>query len=123
MITFIKNIFYRFNKKKHTEKPLEDNSLTILVNSKDPYLYMAITNIDNDQVENFAKMLYDLNSGLYTSSIMNILSQLSSKDKDIAKFVSCVITQWLFLIESNKNKDTKPLVKPTEFIRGISKNE
>jgi hypothetical protein len=123
MLTFIKNIFYNFNKKKHIEKSLEDNALTILVNSKDPYLHIAITNIDNDQIQNFAKMLYDLNSGLYTTSIINILTQLSYRDKDIAKFLSCVIAEWSFLIESNKNQVAEPLIKPTRFIGGVSKNE
>jgi hypothetical protein len=123
MLTFIKNICYRFNKKNHIEKPLDDNALTILVNSKEPYLHIAITNINNDQIQNFAKMLYELNNGLYAPVIMQILVGLSYKDKDISEFISKVINEWSFLIEQNKNKTTEPLIKPTKFIGGISKNE
>jgi hypothetical protein len=117
MFTFVKNILYRPNKKNHKENPLEDNALTILVNSKEPYLHISITNTNSDQIENFAKMLYELNSGLYAPSIMSILTQLSSRDKNIAEFVSGVISRWSFLIESNQNKSTEPLIKPTGFIR------
>jgi hypothetical protein len=122
MLAFIKNIFSEF-KKKDKDKISEDNALTILVNSKEPYIHIIIKNTNDDQVKHFAKALYELNSGLYVSFMVNILTKLSYRDKDISDFVSKVMSEWSFLIEYNQNKNNKePLIKPTKFIGGI-KNE
>lgn len=117
MLNIIRKLFQK-NKEVEKSNDSETNSVTILVDSKEPYIHMSITNIDNSQIENFARMLYELNNGLYAHYFMNILMQLSLKDKDMNLFTAGIIKEWSILVGQTASPLKKePLIKPTNFNR------
>jgi hypothetical protein len=106
---------------KENQKKSEDisNALTILLdNNKEPYIHIAIADTSSQQSENFANMLYQLNKGSYVSYMANILILLSEKNPEMKVFVTDVMHHWSFLL--NSGKQDEPLIKPTNFIKGMN---
>jgi hypothetical protein len=127
MIEFFKNIFRSHNTSlshEAKEQTSENtNALTILLgDDNEPYIHVAITDVDDDKAILFAKMLYELNTGKYITSIVNILNELSSRDDKIKTFVHKLIINWRLHEQLDKEQSViydEPLVRPSDFFKGL----
>jgi len=130
MIEFIKNIFrsrptyVSKEQKEEKENTAENtNAFTILLgDDNEPYIHVAITDIDYDKAVFFAKMLYELNTGRYATSIINILNDLSNRDDEIKLFVHKLMISWRLYEQLEKEQSLicdEPLVRPSDFFKGL----
>lgn len=123
----IKKLFPTPNIETKEEKPkLDSNAITIILDSNnEPYIHIAITELDIEKAVCFGKMLSDLNCGYYSSSITNILFQLAKNDDSISLFVGNALSSWSLqnkINSINTTENNDPIIKPTDFIKSI-KNE
>jgi len=113
-----------FNKpKEKTSNPANGLSVILGSESSEPYVYMFVENLDKNEPEKFANMLFSLSNGLYAESLFNTLQELAKENEDINLFVAKVIAR-LLAINENLSKNiaptediNKPLIKPTNFMR------
>jgi hypothetical protein len=133
MLNFIKNIFYNSKTKNIQGSDIDDdldktNAITILVGANnEPHIHVAVTDLDDEKAIYFARLLFDLNGGKYSSSIVNILTQLSKEDDSIRSFVSKTMSHWSLYIELDKEKHLfnleDPIIKPTNFFKGLRNDQ
>lgn len=127
----IKKILNKFISKKNTEDPLEEtknkidntNAVTfILDDNNEPYIHISITDLNYDKTAHFAKMLFEMNSGAYATSIIDILMELSKQDDSIRIFIAKVIAAWSLYGDLNKQgqlSEGEPVINPTDFMKGF----
>lgn len=106
-----------------------NNRMVISLNPKrggEPFIKIIVGETSDDSAKQFAEMLFNVNSGLYYGSIVDLLISMSKEDDEINRFMKSAMVYWSHLIqESNdsnydrldkiKWSDDKPLIKPTEF--------
>lgn len=126
-----KKILNKLIPKKDIQNPPEEtknktentNAVTfILDDNNEPYIHISITDLNYDKAVHFAKMLFEMNSGLYASSIIDILMQLSKQDDSIRIFVAKIIAGWSLYGDINKeptHSENEPIIKPTDFVKGL----
>ena len=115
---------FNFFKKKKLE--LEDNSVVNIHFKVDPFNEVDVT-IDWVSDEEtiaviLATLLYNINNGNYSDSIINILSESMQKDKKSEKFITQTLFNLKTITKLHEAKDI-PLVKPSDFSYSINKNE
>ena len=127
----IKKILNKFISKQNTEDSLEEtknkidntNAVTfILDNNNEPYIHVSITDLNYDKATHFAKMLFEMNSGAYVTSIIDILMELSKQDDSIKIFIAKVIAAWSLYGDLNKQgqlSEGEPVINPTDFMKGL----
>lgn len=125
--TIFKKLFFSSNTKTELadNKSIEDaNAITIILDSNnEPYIHIAITELDIDKAINFGKTLSDLNHGYYVTSITNLLLQLAKEDNSMHLFIKNVLSSWSLQNKINSSvKNNEPIIRPTDFIKSL-KNE
>lgn len=120
----IKNLFKFISFKNKTTS---DNSISFIANAHkdiEPSIKISIGDTSDDACKKFTEILFNLNSGQYYKSIIDLLNDVGQKDNKIYKFVETSILYWSYLlntkyIEYKKNniisKTNKPLIMPTDF--------
>lgn len=109
------------NAKEISNSDSEHNYIKFLIdrNTKEPYIKMSIKNLTEEDAKLYGELLFDINAGLYQSSIINILVDFSKEDTEIHKFVISTINNWhkLSSIENEKicNADKKPWLKKPQI--------
>lgn len=127
MINKILNSFLHKKKEESTSryenKTYDTNGITfILDENNEPYIHISVTNLDDNKAVFFARMLFEINTGIYAESILDILQKLAQQDDSIKLFVSKVVASWGLYNElqnNNTNQQTEPMVKPTDFVKGL----
>lgn len=129
MRKIIDNIKTWFVKEKNNDIENADseyNYIKFLIDkeTKEPYIKMSIKNLTEDDAKLYGELLFDINGGMYQSSIINILVDFSKEDEQIHKFVMNTIINW-HALSSARNEticqtETKPWLKnpqisPLEF--------
>lgn len=125
----ILNTIKQFLKKEeiateHTQDQF--NYITFLVDkeTKEPYIKINIQDLSNEDAKVYGEMLFDINSGLYQSSILDILVDFAKQDDKINKFIMDTIMSWHSLCSIKQEPDDtniqkpwlkKPQISPIEF--------
>ena len=119
MINYIKNIFSRTkqNNTLNEEDISYENKIVFWIDANgQEYIKIYIKNTEPNLANKFAKMLYDINMGIFTGDIVNILQNMSKQDVDIASYVLSVVTQWKLLYSNNSLvQNNEPYIRPTSF--------
>lgn len=120
MRKIIDNIKTWLGKEKHNDIENADseyNYIKFLIDkdTKEPYIKMSIKNLTEEDAKLYGELLFDINGGLYQSSMINILVDFSKEDEQIHKFVMNTIINWHTLSsarnETISNTETKPWLK------------
>jgi hypothetical protein len=123
--------------KSSVEPGAERNYILITfdkTNKYEPYIKLNITDLSQEACDAYAETLYDLHSGRYYQSFINLLLNMSKQDNKIYKFVESAIVYWGYLIKKTsvdldshpnvfshsavgrgEQNNNKPLVAPTDF--------
>lgn len=113
MFKKIKNLFS--NKKSTTHKTMNIVSV-ILTDNNDPYIHISIEDTRPESAIQLAKTLYDLNGGLYSDAIINILLSIGKESNTSKLFITQVMMHWSEGLKRS-NDLQEPLVKPTDFLK------
>lgn len=114
--------------KKPTENSSDDdnNKLIISLNpdhNNEPFIKIIISDTTDSCSKKFGEMLFNINSGLYYKSIVDLLTNMSKEDAEIKKFVELSMIYWASLVKDEarisgnlkwENQD-KPLIQPMDF--------
>lgn len=122
MFSNIKEIFFKNNNNKEEHKKIKDdvNSITILLDSNnEPYIHIAISDLDPGKAIHFGKILSELNSGYYVSTMTDILLKLSKEDETIKFFIGKILSSWSLYNQLHSSFDNDPIIKPTDFVKSI----
>ena len=117
-----------FNKIFNTKQDKQDkqensNGLAVLLQNDEqqPYVYMFVDNLSDQDAIKFANMLFSLSNGLYAETLYQNLQNLAKEGAETASFVNKVITQLLLINEyaskEQKTVTNEPVVKPTNFMK------
>jgi hypothetical protein len=124
MFNFLKSLFDRFYTKKEDSIPKDPNNLLII--SVDNYgqirVKITINNTDNNAGKKFGEMLFLLNEGYCTQSILDIFDDIVESEASYGKFLRDVIDRWSSKITESEKLETdqsdKPIISPTFFYKG-----
>lgn len=124
-MNFIKQLL-GWKSKQNNEDPI-DNKIVFCLNpekNNEPFIKIIISDTSKESCYKFGEMLFAINSGLYHTSIAQLLMNMGKEDKEIKNFVETSIMHWADLIKDSedkniknskwKNKD-KPLIMPMDF--------
>lgn len=124
MKPIIENLISLFKTKESKEvanADSEHNYIKFLIDkeTKEPYIKMSIKNLSEEDAQLYGELLFDINAGLYQSSIIDILVDFSKEDEKIHKFVMKTIVDWHHLSSAKNemvsNKDIKPWLKKPQI--------
>jgi hypothetical protein len=119
----ILNIFK--HKKKDTPS---ENSISFILDKEDnvkiKLLFELNSFLDADRMSQF---LYELNSGLLSQSIIDLMLDLGKENSNYQPFIKNTIMLWLQKITENTNSinidnQNAPIVKPSNFTTHSSTN-
>lgn len=119
----IKNIFSKKIKTQNTiPQPISGNSITFFIDlekDSEPNVKIVITDTSNEACKKFSELLFDLHSGEYHKSTLDLLLNMGKQDDEIKKFAQTTILFWSYLLKTNNivgyDKKSKPLIMPTDF--------
>jgi|9_EtaG_2_1085328.scaffolds.fasta_scaffold70070_2 hypothetical protein len=115
---------FNFFKKRNLE--LEDQSVATVTFKVDPFNEVDVTIdwiSDEDSIGvMLATLLYNINNGNYSDSIIDILSNAMQEDKDSEKFIRQTLFNLKAITKLQTSKET-PVVRPSDFSYSINKNE
>lgn len=127
----IKNLINRFFRKSETNNNQQQggNAITFFIDlehDSEPNVKISITDTTDEACKKFSELLFDLNSGEYHKSILDLLLNIGKQDEQIQKFVETGILYWSYLLHAKNTeykyhktnsswKEYKPLIMPTDF--------
>lgn len=119
MINYLKNLFFHENKENQVSETL-DNAIGVVLKEKYaiPLLQLNIKHTTDDAAINFAKVLIALNKGLYYKDMLELLSELSTRNKEYEIFCNKVFLSLqvqLNTLSQEINSNDDPIVKPSTF--------
>lgn len=124
MKQIIENLISLFKTKESKEvvnADSEHNYIKFLIDkeTKEPYIKMSVKNLSEEDAQLYGGLLFDINAGLYQSSIIDILVDFSKEDEKIRQFVMNAIVDWHNLSSAKNeivsNKDIKPWLKKPQI--------
>jgi len=125
IFNFFKQIFFnRFDNQKEDSTPKDLNNLLIVPVDDEGKIRVKVTinNTDNNAGKKFGEMLFLLNEGYCTQSILDIFDDIVESEASYGKFLRDVIDRWSSKItESEKleiDQSDKPIISPTFFYKG-----
>ena len=117
-------MFDFFNKKKKLE--LKDNSVVTVQFKADPF---GEVDIDINWISSedsvslvLAKLLNNINSGTYSTDIVDILSDAMQENPHTSDFIAQTLIHWKDVTSAQTSKEI-PIVRPSAFSNNINKNE
>ena len=117
-------MFDFFKKKKKLE--LEDQSVINVHFSVDPFGEVDINMdwiSDEDAISMLlATLLSNINSGNYSTAIVDILTKSMQEDEKYKPFISKTLANWKNITALQTSKEL-PVVRPSDFSYGINKDE
>jgi hypothetical protein len=115
---------FNFFKKRNLE--LEDQSVVSVTFKVDPFNEVDVTIdwvSDEDSISVIlATLLYNINNGSYTDSVLDILSNAMQEDKSSEKFIKQTLFNLKAITKLQTSKEI-PMVRPSDFSYSINKNE
>lgn len=111
----IKQLFVKPEKSSNTQPTSVQFSLD---RDNEPHVKITIADTSNEAADVFASMLDGINHGKYLDSVLKILVEIGSQDKEINSFVKRVFNKWSYLENKNEQDLLGPQVKPTDFFKG-----
>jgi len=133
MINTIKKLIFSFQsqktKQRHNDTCNMPEGNYILItfpkDHKEPYIRLNITDLSDEECNKYSEALFNLNSGRYHFSFLELLKEMSLQDNTINKFIQSAIMHWGYLIKANSqqipqqevdnNQSDSPIVSPMEF--------
>ena len=92
----------------------------ILDENDNPYVKITIADTSPEVAKKIAGIIWDINSGKYAESIIQILIEMAGQDIEINKFVKRLFSEWSTIEYSRKSQSTsEPLIKPTDFFKAL----
>jgi hypothetical protein len=127
-MSLIGNIVSRFYKKPNKEVSSVNKLIFSIDENGKHWIDIKINNDTDKSCEQFAKLLYNLNSGAYKLSIIDFLISTPDKQPQIKSYIDNIIMFWGILIESNENNtlgigksEKEPFVSPRNVFLGRDK--
>lgn len=128
MIKKIIDKFFSIKTDTKESSAIGGNSITFFIDlekDSEPNVKISITDTTEQGCKKFSELLFDLNSGEYHKSILDLLINMGKQDDQIQKFVETSVLYWSYLLHAknteykyNKTnfwKENKPLIMPTDF--------
>lgn len=132
MIKKILSKIFAFQKKSKCNILNEPEGNYILItfpkNCKEPYIRLNVTDLSQEECTRYSQALFNLNSGRYHQSFLDLLKEMSHQDVTINKFIQALILHWSYLIKANSDissaipesknlidNDYDPIISPMEF--------
>lgn len=114
MINKIKNYF--FPKNESSSKNTNDIVFSIHKNGNVD-IEVFIRNDNETDSDYLANVLHQINYGLYSEDLFDILMNISKDHNEYKNFIQKTISKWSFYLLSNYSniKDNKPVVSPSKF--------
>lgn len=118
-----------FNQNNHKFVGDEEsgNYITFSLNPKsnnEPYIKIKIEDTSTLASHEFAVLLLDIFSGIYSEAVINLMLKMSNENEDIKNFVNSCILRWSSLTKeinanmlqnSDSMEDDIPVITPTHF--------
>jgi hypothetical protein len=130
IIKFLTNLF-------NFKKTIKYNDTNYIIfqfgkNKDDIELIISLIDLDTVSGQKFGELLFAINEGYYTNTILQILNNISSDSLEHKKFTTIAINKWAQKIsehgikfkDENKIKDTNkedPLILPSQFSKLFDK--
>lgn len=115
-----------FSPKKESDSTLAqtDNDKAqikfILDETNNPYVKIVIADTSPETAIKIAGIIWDINSGKYAESIIQILIEMAGQDIEINKFVKRLFSEWSTIEYSRKPQNvSEPFIKPTDFFKAL----
>lgn len=93
--------------------------------NNDPYIKIIIDDTSVMSSVKFAELLYDIFTGMYNESTINLMMKMSNENPELKQFIHSCILNWSLLARHNdhankpfENKNYEeniPVVMPTDF--------
>lgn len=114
------NIFKKYFSRVDGNKPKtsDDNSISFFLDKEGNIKIKLLFESNSDEsAKNMAQFLYELNTGLLSQSIIDLMLELGKENINYRLFVKDTIMLWLQYIstDSSASSDNNPLIKPSEF--------
>lgn len=102
------SIFDKFFQKNNNTKTSDQSGNCIIFSlnpemNNEPYIKIKIDDTSIGASAKFAELLYDIFTGIYNESTVNLMMKMSNEGSDIKQFMHSCIMNWSLLA---KNKDT-----------------
>lgn len=122
----IENLFRK--QKPDTAQSASGNSISFFIDldkDSEPNVKIVVTDTSEEACKRFSELLFDLNSGEYYKSMLELLLTIGKQDSEIQKFTenTMLCLNYLFQIKNKGYKkskiqlNSKPLIMPTDFNR------
>lgn len=114
------NIFKKYFSRVDANKPKasDDNSISFILDKEGNIkIKLLFESNSNESAQNMARFLYELNNGLLSQSIIDLMLELGKENINYRLFVKDTIMLWLQYISTDTNisSDDNPVIKPSEF--------
>lgn len=123
---------------KHKEKPVDsnekikdENSITFSVDGFGrPWVSIVLANTDDKSCEDFANMLFAINSGDYEQTILDLIVSLSKDKPSLAPALEAILISWGMRLvapemdekkKPAKNTGNRPFIRPRNVFLGTDK--
>lgn len=122
--SIIKKLFFK-QKQQTVSVPIQHNTIMFWIGDDDlPYVKFYISDTAEESVPLLANMLYDINHGKYTSSILDLIIEMSSQDSQISNYSKLLIQYWKKITDDNYlDYATDPYIKPSSFNNSATPHE
>ena len=96
------------------------NSLLISIDSDGhPKVSIYLADIDDLSCDNFAQLLFNLDSGRYQQPIIEMMLKMSDDNPEFVTVLEKILKRWGMLIANSSSKIAiKPMIRPTTVFHG-----
>jgi len=126
---FAIGLFSKSNKRNKslstdTKSLLETNYILITFDPKDnePYIKLNLSDLSDHARDQYALTLFNLNTGRYHQSFLDLLLDMSHQDLTINRFIQTLIIRWSNLVKNSPQDlqtstidSNQPIVSPMDF--------
>ena len=122
-MNILSNIF-----RKKTTKKLTENSISFILDKQDNVKIKLLFELSSlTDAHNMAQFLYELNSGVMSQSVIDLMVDLGKENPTYQPFIKNTIMLWLQKItddtkSTNNDNDSTPIVKPSNFTTHSSRH-
>ena len=109
-----------FTKESESISGITQNSLLISIdNSGRPKVSIYLADIDDASCDNFAQLLFNLDSGNYQQPIIEMMLKMSDANPELVTVLEKILIKWGMLMANNSSKIAiKPMIRPTTVFHG-----
>jgi len=120
----MKNIikeWFTNSKTKASNKSVTDNTICFTLDEDNEVKINLMFGCNSTEAaENMGQFLYELNSGMISKSIVNLMIELGKDNPNYQIFIRDAILSWFNKLPktttSKENNPDEPLIKPSEFM-------